>query len=140
MEPINIRAELSNYRKAYGLVRDEAKKEKEPDSGLWSVEQVVPQGDVQAGWGARMELPEELPDFRDDRVSGDEAMDAQQFEQYLGQHPFAQQEGEEMMAMVEELSKMVQDPENPMTLDEAMAEYTKMFEGKYDTWNQGGTK
>lgn len=140
MEPINIKSELSNYRKAFGLVRDEAKKEKNPDAGIWSMDQVIPQGEVMPAWGSRIELPEELPDFRDERVSGDEAMDAAEFEGYLQQHPFAQEEGEDMMAQVEELAKMVQDPENPMTLEEATAEYTRMFEQKYDKWNQGGAK
>lgn len=138
MEPINIKSELSNYRKAFGLVREEVKKDKNPDAGLWSMEQVVPEGDVQAGWGSRIEMPEELPNFADERVSGDEAMDAQNFEAYLQEHPFAQQEGEELLSMVEDLSKMVQDPENPMTLDEAMREYTLAFGQKYDQFNQGG--
>lgn len=140
MEPIDIKSELSNYRKAFGLVREDIKKEKNPDAGLWSMDQVVPQGEVMPAWGSRIEMPEELPDFRDERVSGDAGIDAQEFEAYLQQHPFAQQEGEEMMAQVEELAKMVQDPENPMTLEEATAEYTRMFEQKYDKWNQGGAK
>ena len=138
MEPINIKSELSNYRKAFGLVRNEVKKEKNPDSSLWSMEQVVPQGEVMAGWGSRMELPEELPNFSDERVTGDANMDAQNFQAYLEEHPFAQKEGEKLLGMVEELSKMVQDPENPMTMEEAMAEYTRAFEQSYDQFNQGG--
>lgn len=140
MEPINIRAELSNYRKAYGLVRDEMKKEKNPDAALWSQDQVIPTGEVQAGWGARMEMPEELPDFRDERVTGDEAMDAQNFQAYMQEHPFAQQEGDKLADMVEELAKMVQDPENPMTLDEAIQEYTQTFEQAYGNWERGGSE
>lgn len=138
MEPINIKQELSNYRKAYGLVQNEAKKEKNPDAALWSQEQVIPQQEVQAGWGSRMELPEELPNFYDERVTGDEQMDMQNFEGYLAQHPLATEQGEGLLKMVEELSQMVQDPENPMTLDDAMAEYTRKFASAYEEFERGG--
>lgn len=140
MEPIDLKTELSNYRKAYGLVREEMKKEKNPDAAVWSQEQVIPQNNVQAAWGARLEMPEELPNFADDRVTGDEMMDAQNFEGYLAQHPFAQQEGEKLMGFVEELASMVQDPNNPMTMEQAMAEYTSTFEQAYDKYNRGGAQ
>ena len=140
MKPIDVKSELSNYRKAFGLVRDEMKKKITPDEAMWSTEQLVPQGEVQAGWGARMELPEELPNYADERVTGDPAMDAQNFEAYLAEHPFAQQEGEKLVKYVEELSKMVQDPNNPMTIEEAMAEYTSAFEQSYDKYNKGGAQ
>ncbi|MGL5964465.1 MAG: hypothetical protein ACRCZ2_08755 [Fusobacteriaceae bacterium] len=138
MEPINIKSELSNYRKAYGLVREDVKKDKNPNEAIWSQEQVIPEGNVQPAWGARMELPEELPTYSDERVSGDPAVDAQAFEEYLGQHPFAQEKGEDLLKMVEELSKMVQDPSNPMTLEDAMAEYTSTFKQGFDEYSKGG--
>lgn len=136
--PINIQAELANYRKAYGLVENELKKKTNPDQAIWSNEQLVPGMAVSPAWGSRMELPEEAPNYFDERVSGDPIQDEQAFEQYLGEHPFSTGKGDELIDMIKELSDMVKDPDNPMTMEQAMAEYTARFSKAYDEWEQGG--
>ncbi|MGL5581052.1 MAG: hypothetical protein ACRDCE_08835 [Cetobacterium sp.] len=138
MPPVNVQAELSNYRKAYGLVQNELKKEKNPDQAIWSPEQLVQQGGTMAAWGSRMEMPEELPNYFDDRSTGDPVMDEQNFQAYLAEHPLSTEKGDELIEMVKNLSEMVKDPENPMTLEDAMAEYTQRFTKAYEDWEKGG--
>lgn len=140
---MDINAMLSEYRKGFGLVREGVKKEAtaapvQGPQSHWDTALTIPQGNVSPGWGARVELPEELPDYRDERDVGDAAMNQANFQQYIGEHPFAVSKGDEIADMIEELSQMVQDPENPLTYEDAERMYTEKFTKMYEGWEMGG--
>ncbi|MGL5583749.1 MAG: hypothetical protein ACRDCE_22780 [Cetobacterium sp.] len=139
---MDINAMLSDYRKGFGLVREGANKAQEAtvqgSQSHWDTALSIPQGNVQPGWGNRVELPEELPDFYDERDVKDPAMNQENFKAYIGEHPFAIQKGQQIEDMIRELSEMVQDPENPITYEDAERMYTEEFTKMYEGWEMGG--
>lgn len=140
---MSFREELNEYRKAYGLVQQNvsAKMGGSQEQDPWSVQQQpqIPDGYVAPAWGDRIELPEEIPTFVDDRFTGNDEQDMADFQQYMNEHPFVQQEGAKLEQFTKELSDMVKDPNNPMTLEEAVKIYTQQFSAAYDEWNYGGS-
>lgn len=140
---MSFREELNKYRKSYGLVRDNIKQKEEAAAAnadsAWAPQTNIPDGEIAPAWGARVDLPEELPNYMDDRVSGNQEIDTESFKAYMSEHPFAQQQGDKVADLVEELSKMVQDPENPMSFEEAQSIYAQEFDKLYSGWEQGGS-
>lgn len=141
---MDINAMLKEYRMGFGLVREGGAKEAaaaNPAGGSqWDTALTLPTGDVKPGWGARIEMPEELPSFQDERDQGDPAINQENFKAYLQEHPFAMQKGGDIEELIKELSSMVQDEENPLTYEDAERIYTEEFSKMYGDWEMGGAK
>lgn len=134
---LSARDELNEYRKAFGLVRGDMKQEMNPEIDVWGARLNVPEGKVGPAWGGRLSLPEEMPDFHDSRIYGNKEIDQKNFEAYMYEHPFTQQYGERIRDLAYELQQMVNDPENPMTLQEAEQAYTVEFGKLMEKFNSG---
>lgn len=135
-EQKSLSSMLSDYRKAFGLVREEEKQNNKKND-IWGGAFEVPKGDVGPAWGSRIEMPEELPNYRDDRDSGDPEINKREYEAYMSSHPFVQQYGPKLEKMVSELAEMTKDPKNSMTIEEAQATFLKYFGKMADAWESG---
>lgn len=82
-----------------------------------------------------VDVPTVLTDL-DDRFTGDPEVDKQAFMELLQSDPTVQQYGPEMEALLEEIMAQMQDPENPMTAEEAQRTFVQMMNEQFGQYFQ----
>lgn len=130
--------QLQQYRKAYGLQREDMKApvDEEPQKPelVWAedIEVPVPQDPMASPvMTGDIEMPQEVLKSKDDRVSDNEEDNKFNFMEYMNADPVAQQHLPQMEALLNEVVSQMLDPENPMSKEEAERVFVRAMEENF---------
>lgn len=137
---------LAGFRQQYSQNRakykqesaqPEAVEETQPDA-VWADDVQMPTAggpSMETFAGGDVDVPTVLTDL-DDRLTGDPETDKQAFMDFMQNDPLIAQHGPEMEALLEEIMAQMQDPENPMTPEEAQSVFVQMMTEQFGQYFQ----
>lgn len=138
---MDFKTELAQMRQRFAQseaqikqeVKGEAVEPAMPES-IWAdeIEMPTPGMGMQSPevFSGEVEMPNVLTDT-DGRFTGDPEQDNMAFQQYMMEDPMMKQYGPEMEALLEEIVEQVNDPENPLTEEEAQKLFLEMMEEQF---------
>lgn len=134
--------QMDLYRKAYGLEVKGTKKDEEANGADALAGDLY--GDINAPVEENPQAPMSLEDEmqvpgqsmlgRDSRFSGDEEADKRAYEDYLNNDPIIQQYGPQMEELLDSIIQQMQDPNDPMTEEEAKQYFAEQMDKNYSQY------
>lgn len=136
---MDFKQELAQFRQSFAQREAQIKQEVRGDAvpadsmtpdAIWGDEIDMPtQGygiPTPEAFAGDIEVPDVLTD-RDDRWGDDDEMNSQAFQEYMANDPMMVEHGDAMEALLDEVIAQAQDPENPMTPEEAQQVLIEMM-------------